>query len=699
MQFLEAGATDVVNKTSPKRLEEIAAEIKIRSSQEIRQRTAVEQEVDRYRLGRLSNLLDLVTFYENILILDKNLESKVNSIVKDIKTDSEIGRKREYSAAIAKVLEQTAREQYGTKSCQPGNEFTESKSGMKCRNYTEAAYALIKMDQETFDGYVNTYKNDFTFWVGTSVEDEETAKKISLAKTKEEMADILLGIPLIFTLKDKAMDMGFSVYDSMIPKINIEESIRLHKQEKLGHYSLTIVSQKEFDRVMRYMDKHSTENMTQNTAMLGVNEILYTRPDSASFLREMLSFVHKLDEANPGERISIKGLKALLSLENRTEGLDNLIKYGKFRYEIQMVVTDDLVIKISDTLDDQLKNEVRAMEHYKKKGVTCSQNEGCLNIGEKTVSLFTKVPGERLDKLLLDLNRSQTPESRAQKSEILNEFARQMAIIHTNPPDEKEVTIEKIHQTYGSNYREYTREILKKFLGFPIAGSSGLGLLIQDADYIIRVRNDFMGNFGSALHDTSGSIYLPVTRIISSAKPGMYADMSPFNCFVNNKEVILIDFESLRNSPYTFDLATAFEMMKLISNKKDEVLDADLCLGKDAVYKKGESISEKEKLLLQYAKCFNDECVNKPELSPISDYSQFLTEYHAAAVQRALVHFGTFTRLMKTQPKDRIAEYRTSAVECLENAAESAGILNRRLNDGSADRLCYKLEEIRSKIS
>lgn len=700
IQLLEAGATDVVNKTSPKRLEEIAAEVKTKISKEPVQRTPLEEEVRQYRFNRLSNLHSLVDSH-NILIVDENLESRVRSIIKDRKPATDAEQKREYSAAILKILEQTAREQYGTRSCQPGKEFNEKKSGVSCRNYIEAAHALIKMDDETFSSYVNPYKNDFAFWVGTSVRDAETAKKISLARSKEEAADILLGIPLAFTLKDKSMDLGFFEYEPIAPTINTQDSTQLHKQEKLNHYSFAVVSQAEFERVMKYINKNRDENknITQSKAMYSVNDILYTKHDSKSFLNEMMSFLHTIDEANPGEKITIKGLKALLSLANKSEGLDNLIKYGKFRYEIQMLVTDEVVIKIGDKLDEQLKNEVRAMEYYRKLGVKCTQVEGCLNIDERTVSLFTTVPGERLDKFLFEVNKKQTPESRALKSDILNEFVKQMAIIHTNPPDEKEVNIEKTHLTYEMNCREYTREILKKFVGFTMPQPSGLGLLIQDASYIARLRKEFMENLDPAVHNVSGSIYLPVTKVISSAKPGMYADMSPFNCYVNNRDITMIDFESLRNSPYTFDLATAFEMRKLISNKRDEIVDADLYLGDNAAYKKGESISEKEKLLLQYAKHFNEECAKKPNLSPITDYQQFLTEYYAAAVQRALVHCGTFTRLIRTQSEKRTPEYRVSAVECLENAAESAGILNRRLDDGSADRLCHKLEEIRSKIS
>ena len=87
------------------------------------------------------------------------------------------------------------------------------------------------------------------------------------------------------------------------------------------------------------------------------------------------------------------------------------------------------------------------------------------------------------------------------------------------------------------------------------------------------------------------------------------------------------------------------------------------------------------------------------KITPITDYNNFLKEYYASAVHRALVHFGTFTRLMKTQPKEKEREYRTGAMECMDNAVCAADTLKNRFSiSDEFDLLHTRLVEIRENL-
>jgi hypothetical protein len=333
-----------------------------------------------------------------------------------------------------------------------------------------------------------------------------------------------------------------------------------------------------------------------------------------------------------------------------------------------------------------------------------AQNEGCFNVGGRTVSVFTKVPGRRLDKALVDLKRMGTEEDTLTREKILRNYISNIVAVHTKPPADLEIT--RTHLKPAENYKAYIKEVIKKFAGYNIKPglSKGLATLISDIGYVSQLRKDFLGDLGETpmiKFDLSKSIYSPVAEIISKAEPGIYADMSPFNCFADEKtqETFLIDFESLRNSPYTFDLATAFEMRSLISNKQSISVDKNIKFSGHIIYKKGEKISEKERLLHTYATIFNAAAKDDEKLAPIKDYNNFLKEYYAAATHRALIHFGTFTRLMKTQPKEKEQEYMTSAIECLENAVCATDILNRRFSQANEfDSLHTRLVEIRERL-
>lgn len=123
--------------------------------------------------------------------------------------------------------------------------------------------------------------------------------------------------------------------------------------------------------------------------------------------------------------------------------------------------------------------------------------------------------------------------------------------------------------------------------------------------------------------------YSVILEIISDLKPGAYKD-SIFKNFLIDYEnnLIAIDFETLRNLPYQMDLATAFEF------EDSHISDND-----------SEENSRKN-LLKIYAQKFNEQ-IKEYDLQKekIENFEDFEKGYYACAVQRALIHYGSFSSL------------------------------------------------------
>ncbi|MBI3027271.1 hypothetical protein HYY70_04090 [Candidatus Woesearchaeota archaeon] len=64
-------------------------------------------------------------------------------------------------------------------------------NGTVIRNLYELSDALRVIDDEMFGKHVNESKNDFAKWVGETVKNEHLAKKLTNAKTKQEMIEII----------------------------------------------------------------------------------------------------------------------------------------------------------------------------------------------------------------------------------------------------------------------------------------------------------------------------------------------------------------------------------------------------------------------------------------------------------------------------------------------------------------------------
>lgn len=123
--------------------------------------------------------------------------------------------------------------------------------------------------------------------------------------------------------------------------------------------------------------------------------------------------------------------------------------------------------------------------------------------------------------------------------------------------------------------------------------------------------------------------YSMILKMVSDLKPGAYKDSIFKNFLVDYKNnLVAIDFESLRNLPYQMDLATAleFEDRSISDNDSEE--------------------NSRKNLLKVYAQTFNEQ-IEKYNLSKekIEDLEGFEKAYYACAVQRALVHYGSFSSL------------------------------------------------------
>jgi len=664
--------------------------------------TPAEEIVAKYRSARISNLKTLVESYVLVLALDKKIIRGIRSKIDKVSPDNNIEFPVEYSKSLSSVLDAILEEDYNRSVNDESRFFNEVNTGRRCKDYKEMAHTLMMMDDATFRSYVNEYKNDVANWVGTSLDDKQKAGMISLTRSKEEIIDILLGIPLVFLLNDKSMEISEISDYFRVPSVNIAESIEQQKAGKLEHYSLVAVSKAEYDRIIKMKASIGEDDLDMGSAMLRVNEMAYSKPPTAEFLEPMIAWMHQLEEQNPGDKKLgdlLPALRTILSVERKA----GVIKHGKFRYEIQEAVTDEHIIKISYTQGNELRDEVDVMNHYSSKGVKVPPIIGCFNINigkSATVSIFKKVPGKRLDKILEELNGQGTEESRAKKSRILRSFIDYMVLLQLARPDDR--LIKNMHHKPTVNYETYTKEISSKFVGYSVASGApiGLGTLTDDIWFVRDARSKILGTGQFSHFNLESSLYAPVARILGDAKPGLFTDRSLYNCFIKENDLYLLDFEAVRNSPYTFDLATAFGMRNLVSDDTAiEVTDERLIGGK-VVYKKGELISEKEDNVYYFASEFNRRCGEQgsSELA-ISDYNSFLKEYYAANLHRSLVHFGTFTRLMTTLPKEEQGKNRARAIECLDNARSCARILQERFSaSGEFSELYKLLTKVKGKV-
>jgi len=158
--------------------------------------------------------------------------------------------------------------------------------------------------------------------------------------------------------------------------------------------------------------------------------------------------------------------------------------------------------------------------------------------------------------------------------------------------------------------------------------------LIND-DYIQRLE-DIKNKINSKLNREDNIFkeeffkdYSVILEIISDLKPGAYKDSIFKNFLIDYRDnLVTIDFETLRNLPYQMDLATAFEF------EDNSISDND-----------SEENSRKN-LLKVYVQKFNEQ-IEKYNLQKekIENFEDFEKAYYTCAVQRSLVHYGSFSSL------------------------------------------------------
>jgi mannitol/fructose-specific phosphotransferase system IIA component (Ntr-type) len=64
-------------------------------------------------------------------------------------------------------------------------------NGVVIKSLHQLSDALKAMDDELFEKHVNEEKNDFSDWLKETLKNEELAEKLSKARTKKEMVEIL----------------------------------------------------------------------------------------------------------------------------------------------------------------------------------------------------------------------------------------------------------------------------------------------------------------------------------------------------------------------------------------------------------------------------------------------------------------------------------------------------------------------------
>lgn len=178
--------------------------------------------------------------------------------------------------------------------------------------------------------------------------------------------------------------------------------------------------------------------------------------------------------------------------------------------------------------------------------------------------------------------------------------------------------------------------------------------------------------------------YSVIIDIISNLKEGVYKDNSLKNWvsydpnYVQCKddpEAIPIDYGTLRNSPYQFDIASAIEFI--------EYIDPDI----------------RPKMLKTYFDTFNQQIekynLNKPKLE---NFSEFEKGYYASAVHRCLVHTGSSSDFFLGDVK-KDEEYTKGCETFLNNAIRNIYNLKNYFEESSEDhKKLTNLEMYISKI-
>jgi hypothetical protein len=683
----------------------------------------------------LNTLTDIIFSSQRALVADIQLDHLVHAErsrrqAEGLISEREVLEPYVYAEMLAKVIDQLP--SYTSEITKDPSKyfFIENPAGKKgyieakCESIQKLAESLESMSQEQFMNYVNKDHNDIAKWISGVFEKDDLPKKLVLTTDKEETIKLLYGVPLLIAVDDGDEKIRAISESYGIKKISSWDAATLMSGGKLDHYSIFLVSDDEYQRMRSYRKILKT-GMSYREAFIDLNkgepqkEVKDAKDKPSSSAQEARNaatelraaaakYLEDADKQKLG-RVS----NALFAIAELLEGKpSSLIKHERRTHHIYEGVCGGdsseegkgIFLKISDRISAELYRERDVIKHYKAAGLNVPEIILVGNFADgRTYSAMDKINGMLLDtKLrLLDERANKGGEdadkARKIKTALLDEYIGQVVALHQNIPEQTLLT--QVHSKKESENRiRYLQEVQQKFLSGVNIGME-IGAIEKDEQFLSKLKKAFgVEKTIWPYHETS-TVYEPILNILSKAKVGLYTDRSFFNAIISPKNKIskedellsdefnfyLIDFESVRNSPYVEDLATAFEMTDMLSGPLGQEITSttdalteiknDLYFGGSVVYRKGDTISEKDRCLLNYATLFNQRQDSGKDT--IKDFNEFTRQYHAFAVKKSLLNEAYFFRLIAHEKDSqehllRDPKNMKYASVCLDNAVKNA---------------------------
>lgn len=207
--------------------------------------------------------------------------------------------------------------------------------------------------------------------------------------------------------------------------------------------------------------------------------------------------------------------------------------------------------------------------------------------------------------------------------------------------------LERLHSTSQDNAREYYKNKIQDT--FIASGRwekdypefyGGLKTLLEK-DQVQAVQQQIFDNIDVLLD------------IVTSAAPGVMTDRSLRNSLISEDgTVCTIDFETLRDLPTLFDIASTLEM-GLADNYKNRIIESDVHVCGQKVYASGKKVSQTQYLLAVAAKNleqelrtvgFDEGSVNKYMQDMVPEFREYEKQYYACAAVIDMIGFGVSVR-------------------------------------------------------
>jgi len=400
------------------------------------------------------------------------------------------------------------------------------------------------------------------------------------------------------------------------------------------------------------------------------NYIFKVDSSKSGFLRKEKMMIDKFRELNKKIKSS-KGIGRYVDLPTLKR---HVFKDG-FDFLMFSRARGQSVYELNLQLQEQMRNS-------QKKIVELPSDNS--NLEKSIVQCNLDKKREEFNKKIEELNQEYAKASNQRKSladQVLHEAAKICAMGHSislSNPD----LVAKVH-----NEQYYLERIAQKFVGS--SESRDYAEVSQKGRHQPR----FKGGLATIVEDKSELSYLNImitenskclAKIAAGMPSGIVTDRSELNMIKGYNRLRMVDFETFRDMPFMFELATV--LVGGLGSEEEISASQDVYFGNEKIAKQGEPLPENKLYIAQFSNYLAEELKyvgevvknNDPKKIRLAeDFKQATKGFYAAYALCNMIGFATYARLSVNEG----ASYVPGMIKTFEDMRSSVNKLEELCED------------------